>query len=285
MRRFLIALLAALLPIAANAAPAYVQALTVLNGTIPQGASLTPTGAGHVYFTLATDFSGTGKTITQTTTGTGALSVVSISGVSGGNDISDGSQTSSLWGTLALQNAAQTITVTAPSGDNLNYAFGFEFSGVNSVLNASYKVNTSPGTGAGAIVGTAVTVASGDILVAEAFDTSNVFGTQPTANLAGSTTIGTYGKAIVVYWTGTGASITPTFTVAANGTDTYTEIQYVMSASGGSSCTHSGITSAGAIAVPNGTTGSYRGKTGAFVTPDCSTVQYFQPTVGNFGAN
>lgn len=54
---------------------------------------------------------------------------------------------------------------------------------------------------------------------------------------------------------------------------------------GGGSCTHSGITSAGAIAVPNGTTGSYWGKTGNWVTPDCSTVYYWSPQVGNFVLN
>jgi hypothetical protein len=53
----------------------------------------------------------------------------------------------------------------------------------------------------------------------------------------------------------------------------------------GATCTHSGITSAGAIAVPNGTSGSYRLKNGNFGTPDCSTVNYVQPTLGNFGVN
>lgn len=57
-----------------------------------------------------------------------------------------------------------------------------------------------------------------------------------------------------------------------------------MSPSGGGSCTHAGITSAGASATPNGTTGSYVGKTGSFVTPNCSSVNYWQPSVGNFGA-
>lgn len=71
----------------------------------------------------------------------------------------------------------------------------------------------------------------------------------------------------------------------------WTSAQYYAAAiltftgSGGSSCTHSGITSAGAISTPNGSSGSYVGKTGAFVTPDCSTVNYWQPAVGNFGVN
>ena len=42
-----------------------------------------------------------------------------------------------------------------------------------------------------------------------------------------------------------------------------------------SSCTHAGITSAGAISVPNGASGSYRLANGSFGTPDCSTVSYF----------
>lgn len=45
-------------------------------------------------------------------------------------------------------------------------------------------------------------------------------------------------------------------------------------AAGGSSCTDAGITSAGAFAVPNGSSGSYRLRSGSFGTPDCSTVSY-----------
>lgn len=54
-------------------------------------------------------------------------------------------------------------------------------------------------------------------------------------------------------------------------------------ASGGS-CTDQGITSAGAIATPNGSSGSYQGKTGSFVTPDCSSVNY-KSAAGNFVTN
>ncbi len=54
---------------------------------------------------------------------------------------------------------------------------------------------------------------------------------------------------------------------------------------GGATCTHSGYTSGGAIAVPNGTSGSYVGKTGGPVTPDCSTIYYWAPTLGNFVVN
>lgn len=53
----------------------------------------------------------------------------------------------------------------------------------------------------------------------------------------------------------------------------------------GATCTHTGLTSAGASATPNGTTGNYVGKTGAFVTPNCSSIPFWQPAVGNFGTN
>lgn len=52
-----------------------------------------------------------------------------------------------------------------------------------------------------------------------------------------------------------------------------------------SSCTHAGLSAAGAWTLPNGSSGSYRLKNGSFGTPDCSTVSYFQPAVGNFGVN
>lgn len=53
----------------------------------------------------------------------------------------------------------------------------------------------------------------------------------------------------------------------------------------GASCTHQGFSSGGALAIPNGSSGSYLFKSGAFGTPDCSTVNYWQTSQGNFGVN
>ncbi|HEX5461057.1 MAG TPA: hypothetical protein VFX20_13920 [Steroidobacteraceae bacterium] len=78
---------------------------------------------------------------------------------------------------------------------------------------------------------------------------------------------------------------TATFTAPTSSTDNFDTYVVVFHEPAGASCTHVGITSAGAIAVPDGSSGSYQGKTGSFVTPDCSTVNYKQPTVGNFGVN
>lgn len=59
---------------------------------------------------------------------------------------------------------------------------------------------------------------------------------------------------------------------------------YVLAlAPSGSSCAHEGYTSGGALAVPNGSTGSYWLANGTLGTPNCSTVEYWQPTLGKFG--
>lgn len=58
-----------------------------------------------------------------------------------------------------------------------------------------------------------------------------------------------------------------------------------LAAAGSGTCTHSGQAKDGSISVPNGTSGSYWGKNGAFVSPDCSTVYYWSPQVGNFVVN
>jgi hypothetical protein len=84
---------------------------------------------------------------------------------------------------------------------------------------------------------------------------------------------------------GSQGTLTGSFAIGGGGlTSGYIAYAFSLAAPGGA-CTHSGYTSAGAIATPNGSSGSYLGKSGAFVTPDCSTVNYWQPTVGDFGVN
>jgi hypothetical protein len=80
----------------------------------------------------------------------------------------------------------------------------------------------------------------------------------------------------------TAASVNAGATVSASATWYGLLLDYVPSAS---VCTHSGITSAGALATPNGTSGSYWLKSGSFGAPDCSTVLYWPPTLGNWTLN
>lgn len=85
---------------------------------------------------------------------------------------------------------------------------------------------------------------------------------------------------------GATGTITPTLTWTGSlpGAD-YGGYVVSLAAAAGGSCTHAGQPKSGAVpAVPNGTSGSYWGKSN-WVTPDCSTVSYWQPAVGNFGVN
>jgi hypothetical protein len=60
-------------------------------------------------------------------------------------------------------------------------------------------------------------------------------------------------------------------------------VAFKVSASG--TCRHAGQTSAGALAIPNGTSRSYWPKNGTFGTPDCATASYTQTLLGGFGVN
>jgi hypothetical protein len=137
------------------------------------------------------------------------------------------------WANLSVASGAQTWSITQPSGFFINNiaTTPLEFSGALSIKNGGYVVTAAPGTSAGAIVGTSVTVATGDLLVAIALDSTNAgtSGTLPTVNTTGSTSINTYAQQNIVYWSGAGSAIQPTFTTTV-GTDTYMVIQWIMSA-------------------------------------------------------
>lgn len=65
----------------------------------------------------------------------------------------------------------------------------------------------------------------------------------------------------------------------------YYAFALAIAGSGGGSCTHVGYSSSGASQNPNGTTGNYWGPAGHYVTPDCATIQYWQPSTGKFAVN
>jgi len=67
-------------------------------------------------------------------------------------------------------------------------------------------------------------------------------------------------------------------------TGNFTAFVLALPQSAGASCTHSGITSAGAIAVPTASTTVVRLASGALSTVDCSSVSYKQSS-GAFGVN
>lgn len=217
-------------------------------GTLPQSfGPLTPGTTGNqAYMLVATNSTSTGTfTITGTATTPINNSVVGAAPCTGGClNFSDGggNDTYSLWSTLSLAAGSQSFAITQPAGDSLMVSYYLEFSGGVSTKNPFYTTTASPGVGAGGVLGNAVTVAVGDVLAVVCHN-SDIFGSAATVNTAGSNAITSIGATVAVYWTGTGASITPTFTAAAGeGGNPHQVVQWVVSAtpSGGGGSTPTG---------------------------------------------
>jgi hypothetical protein len=189
-------------------------------------------------------------------------------------------------GVYHVANAADvshTISVTWGTAPTHYYLTVVEANG-SPVLDASAGTPAiNSGSSANPTTGS-LTAASGDMLLAGT--TSGIFQSSGYTAWTNSFTkdSGILGGPTwaVAYLNGAGAGSINTQTTIATSTAWNA---LLMAYKSGAACTHSGITSAGAIAVPNGTSGSYRLKNGSFGTPDCSTVNYLQPTVGNFGLN
>ena len=139
-----------------------------------------------------------------------------------------------------------------------------------------------PGTAATAVAASITTV------------TANTLAIQFIGLTDGSLTVSSYpsgytgvdgGALVFAYksFVGPGATGTATTTFSANAAGG-TVLAAVKSAAGGS-CTHAGQAKDGSTSVPNGTTGSYWGKAGNWVTPDCSSIYYWSPAAGNFVVN
>ena len=208
-------------------------------GTLPQTLTETP-GTGNALCILAATNSGvppgTAFTIIGSATTLTNNSVVGPAPCTGGClNFSDGggNDTYSLWSAVSAAAGLQTFQITQPSGDSLMVTYYLEFSGALSIVSPVYTTTPAPGVGAGGVLGTAVTVAVGDILAVICHN-SDIFGSNATVNTAGSNAITSIGATTAVYWNGAGASITPTFTAAAGeGGNPHQVVQVVFSASGG----------------------------------------------------
>jgi hypothetical protein len=138
---------------------------------------------------------------------------------------------------LSLTGSAQVATLTGASGAQTMEGEGYEYSGVGNRSNGASVPRTNPGTGAGAIAGSAVTVAVGDVLVVNVKCVTAI--TSNPILCVGGTIRGhsennspfvTY---VTAEYAGTGGSITPTFTDGTNGgSQTYQVSQVVLNASG-----------------------------------------------------
>ena len=230
MRKLLALLLGLMIASPAFSTVTYVQNAGA-SGQIPttNGASITVTGGDTII--CAVGEHGTG-TVAQT----GSATTLASLSVSGSTSFNDG--VGSSYGVsynVSATAGAQTFSVTSVTSNYVNtLQFCMDFSGAASIQNATYAVVAAPGTGAGAISGVPITVATTDKMLVCLWDAS-YFNTIPTVNgPASSTNINTYGPSGCWYWAGTGSAYTPTFTAAATfGGDTYIVIQMDVSASAG----------------------------------------------------
>lgn len=188
------------------------------------------------------------------------------------------------------------------SANNTVYAvYVAEYSGISgssAYVAGSCVINIQDSPGSGANV---LTSGNSDVTSVPAlfFGFTATWQNESASQTAGTSPIAFTGRTPV--WatlTGNAAGATPedtritstgsyaaTFGVTSGQFDGFLTAAVAFAETSSGSCTHSGITSAGAIATPNGTSGSYVGKTGSFVTPDCASVNYWQPAQGNFGVN
>ncbi len=213
-----------------NGSPTVTWSVAVSGATgAGYAAGYVPGAAGHQIYLLPNSNGGNSLSFTVT----GSATTLSVQPVSSVNNFGDGVGNSySLWDNLSCASGLQYWTVTQPNGDYTGVVPILEFSGGVATKSPLYTVTASPGATAGAITGQAVTVASGDILVAAVYDGTSPFGTICTVNgPTGSSSPVTYSSTRVSYWAGTGGSMTPTFTAATGyTTDTYVVIQWVVSA-------------------------------------------------------
>jgi len=180
------------------------------------------------------------------TTGTATITQAASTGppmqqVSGGGlpNFNDGfADTWSLWYQASAAGSSTTVTLTA-SGDTMQ-GIGLDYAGVAALKNSSILVKAAPGTGAGALVGSAITVKPGDLLIVVVADISASAGTitaangSPTTRLSGTAAAGPLTNYAIFEYAGTGAAFTPTFTVSGGSTDDYVVLQFALVAASSS---------------------------------------------------
>ena len=185
-----------------------------------------------------------------------------------------------------------TFATNATGGGSYSFAGLIEISGYTATDKAlstnvlSNSISISSGT-----------LTSGSELAIAVMAVDSTIGTNANNGITdpptGWTSLVAYQDSVTNIVAGEGASLVPSGTTSITPSWTWTSgkasaaaiLLTLEGSGGGSSCTHDGITSAGALAIPDGTTGSYWSTTGNFVIPNCSSVAYWQPALGNSGVN
>lgn len=198
---------------------------TFTNSSPATSGAFTPSAANDLIMIMAQDGAGA-NTPVFTGTGGGSWSNAGSTIALPAAHISVGVNTTEAAG-------SQTATITATGG--AFRCWGWDYIGVATVGTPVATQTITPGTGAGAIIGTAVVVPVGSVLVVLCIDTSA--GT-PAITATGGTSRGSSSVGAQAYlgyeFAGAGASITPTFTSAGGATDTFNIVQVLLSPGGAS---------------------------------------------------
>jgi hypothetical protein len=194
---------------------------------IPEFQSSPPTTSGsftaNVGDLLLTNAIALASGFTFTYSGTGIFSPVTGAYLNGAN------ASAGFGANLSATAGAQTLTFTCSAGFAQGVAI--EYSGVGTISNGAANEVASPGTGAGALLGTSVVVPSGSLLYAIAWQEngtiSTITNTAGTSRQSSSSSIA-FNQ---VDYVGTGAAIQPAFTVGT-GTAGFIIVQAILNPAG-----------------------------------------------------
>lgn len=275
----LLALLAALAVHPAWSAVTLVQSATPINNSSNSTTiSLTGVASGDTLIFLATNAGQPTFSSVSDSLGNTVSTAVAYTCQSGGPCL----------GVYYVQNASagsHTITFTTTGTSSGGGYYLTEYSGL--ATSGVFDKASAVATGSGTSISTAsITPASnGELLygpIIQAFggatftSYTNGFTQQQTENSGPSSAWASVVQA-------TAASVN--FGATASAANVWESAIVAFKPSGGGSCTHAGQAKNGSTSVPNGSSGFYWGKTGNWVTPDCSTIYYWSPAAGNFVLN
>lgn len=260
-------------------------AVLLLLGCSPAFAALTEVSGHYVQGNppgtcTLTSSVGTGQAIVVMTL-EGALSTITVS-----DNVNSGSYSQlAVYNSANLKiswiktNAAGTPTITVSGTSGYSYVWCFAFTGFTGTPTADTALtNTATGTGTTIAINATSNFANEAMLVeaqaGSATQAITVSGWSGASNNDGA-----------FYAIEASAGTANNFSGTISPSQTWHALLAGIYDAAGATCTHPALTQAGAISVPTAGSTVVRLKNGSFGTVDCSTVSYFQPTVGNFGVN
>ncbi|HEX4268882.1 MAG TPA: hypothetical protein VHY36_13420 [Steroidobacteraceae bacterium] len=238
--------------------------------------------SSNTQLTLALNGVAAGDTLIVTF-GTGAADTFISAADSSGNTVSAAvalaGSAGPEQGIYYVQNSSSgthTITITVSASSNLT-GFISEWSGLAtsgvfdkaSAVASSTSASISTASITPAVSGELVVFGVTQALSSDTFSSfTNGFTQQASYNTNGPS--GTWASVV------TGSAVNGGLTSSAANTSAATIAAFAPAAA----CTDAGQAQDGTISIPNGTSGLYLSPSGTWVTPDCSTIQYWRPPSG-----